>query len=239
MINETMARRYFGGANPVGRRFGWGDPPNVEYRVEIIGVVRDARYGHLRERPKPLIYFPAADERKLLIRTAGDPSALAAAVRREIASVDRNLDISEMSAVSDSREHELSRETLLARLSGFFGLVALALAAIGIYGLVAYAAARRTQEIGLRMALGAQRRQVIWFLARRILAIVTVGASIGIPAALLASRLVASQLFGVSANDPWTLGGAVCLVAVTAALAGLLPARAASQLDPLSALRHE
>jgi predicted permease len=239
MINETMARKYFGSDNPVGRRFGWGDPPHVKYSVEIVGVVRDARYGHLRESPKPLIYFPAANGRKLVIRTAGDLPALAATTRRAIAAIDRNLDISEISTVADSRERELSRERLLARLSGFFGLVALALAAVGIYGLVAYAAARRTQEIGLRMALGARRSQVVWFLMRRILTIVMAGAAMGTAAALWASRLVAGQLFGVSPNDPWTLGGAVGLVAVSAVLAGLLPARAASQMDPLRALRHE
>jgi len=174
-----------------------------------------------------------------VIRTAGDLPALAATMRREIASVDRSLDVSEISTVADSRERELSRERLLAGLSGFFGLVALVLATVGIYGVVAYAAARRTQEIGLRMALGAQRRHVIWFLMRRILTVVTAGAAIGTAAALWASRLVASQLFGISPNDPWILGGAVCLVAVSAAVAGLLPARGASRMDPLRALRHE
>jgi ABC-type antimicrobial peptide transport system permease subunit len=174
-----------------------------------------------------------------MIRAAGQPAALADTIRREIAAVDRNLEISAISTVTESRERELSRERLLASLSGFFGLLALALAAIGLYGLMAYAVVRRTQEIGIRMALGAQQREVVWLMIYRTVALVAVGVAIGIPTSLAASRLIANQLFGISPNDPWPLGAAICVVVATAGLAGLLPARRASRVDPMVALRYE
>jgi predicted permease len=240
IINETMARYYFGKANPLGRRFGfWGFKPKSVYDTEIIGVVKDVRYGNLRDAPPRLIYYPRHGGNTIEARVAGDSAAMASALRRAIQDVDKNLRIFSVDPIPQIVERALTQDKLVAKLSGFFGLLALLLAGIGLYGVMAYAVARRTQEIGIRMALGAQRQDVVWLILRETLTVILIGAAIGAPAAAASALLIRSQLFGISPTDPLTLSAAVILLTAVAALAGYLPARRAARIDPMIALRSE
>lgn len=240
IINEAMAHYYFGNANPIGRHFGWGDDPqNARYDTEIIGVAKDANYGKLRERSPRYIYFHAAGGNVLQIRTAADPVSMAASIGREIQAVDKTLRADSFDTIPQLVDRQLVREKLLAKLSSFFGALAVLLAAVGLYGLMAYAVLRRTQEIGIRVALGATRSDLVWMVLRETLTLVGVGVAIGIPAALGLAPIVSSMLFGIMPTDPVMISVAVLVMSVVATLAGYLPARRASLVDPLSALRRE
>jgi predicted permease len=239
IINETMARYYFGKANPLGKRFGWGDPPRLTYDTEIIGVVKDANYGSLRDKTRRLIYFPHQGGNLLVARASGPVATMAATIRREIQAVDKSLDISDVSAIPQLRDQALVQEQLLAELSGFFGLLALLLACIGLYGVMSYDVARRTHEIGVRMALGAQRIDIVRLVMRATMSMVVVGLIGGLGAALATTRLIASLLYDLTPNDPLTIGLAGLLLVTVAALAGYLPSRRAARVDPMEALRHE
>ncbi|MBO0862070.1 MAG: ABC transporter permease [Chloracidobacterium sp.] len=239
VINETMARYYFGNDNPLGKRFGWGDPPQLKFDTEIIGVAKDANYGNLRDKAPRLIYYPKQGGIYLVVRAAVPLAAMSATIRREIQTVDKNLEISDISAIPQLRDQALIQERLLAELSGFFGLLALLLACIGLYGVMSYNVARRTHEIGVRMALGAQRVDVVRLVMRATMSLVVVGLIAGLGAALATTRLIASLLYGLTPNDPLTIGLAGLLLVIVAALAGYLPARRAARVDPMIALRHE
>jgi predicted permease len=238
VINETMARRYFGQASPLGRRFGWGDK-EVKYDTEIIGVVRDANYGNLRDRTRPLIYFPDQGSSLIVVRAAADATALLTTIRQAIQAVDKNLEITSIRTVPQLLEQALVQERLLAKLAGFFSLLALLLACIGLYGVMSYDVARRTHEIGIRMALGAQGGHVLRMVLRETLWLVASGLVIGLGAALATLKLIESLLFGLRPTDPLTLALATLLLLAVAALAGWLPARRAARVDPMLALRHE
>jgi len=240
IINETMARYYFGETSPLGRRFGWGDPSKpIEANIEIIGVARDAVYSRLREKPRPLIYFPGQGGDVLVARAATDPAPLLAIVRKEIQVIDRSLEVSTVSTIPQLRDQALVQERLLAELSSFFGLLALLLACIGLYGVMSYDVARRTQEIGVRMALGAEAMDVVRLVMRETLSMVVIGLVAGLIAALATTRLIESLLYGLTPTDPLTIGLASLLMLTVAALAGYLPARRAARVDPMVALRTE
>jgi predicted permease len=238
IINEAMARQYFGSVAVVGRRFGWGDSPRATYNTEVVGVARNALYGDLRQGPRPLIYYPTAGGRYLIVRAGLPVSAIAGLVGREIHAVDPNLDAN-VQTVPQIRDRALVLERMLARLSGFFSIAALLLAGIGLYGVMAYGVARRTKEIGIRVALGAQRHSVVQQVFSETLGLVVVGILFGAAAALMATRLLTSTLFGVTPSDPLTLGLAMLVLIVVAALAGVVPARRAARVEPSVALRHE
>jgi predicted permease len=239
IINEAMARRYFGNANPVGKHFGWGDPPDVKYDTEIIGVADNAIYGNLREEKSSLIYFPGNRGQLLVVRAAGAPDSVIASIRNEIRAVDKNLIISGIKTVPQLIDQSLILERLLAKLSSFFGVLALLLAAIGLYGVMAYAVVRRTKEIGVRMALGAQPNNVRWMVMRETLGLVIAGVLIGVPTALAVTRFISSLLYGLTPTDPITVSLAIITIVVSAILAGFLPARTASRVDPVVALKYE
>jgi len=248
IINESMARRFFKNENPIGRRFSFdiGDcPPETICRYEIIGVVKDVKYTSLRNEGRPMFYLPftQSDTRggqmTLVVRTAGDPASIITAVRREARAIDPAAPMFEVETLDTQVAASLREERLLATLSSGFGLLALLLSCLGLYGILSYAVARRTHEIGIRMALGADRPDVLWLVLRDALRLVLLGAALGIPAALGAARLVASQLFGISAADSVSIGLATLALLAVAAVACYLPARHATRVDPLVALRCE
>jgi predicted permease len=240
IINETMARYYFGENSPLGKRFGWGDPSKpIETDIEIIGVARDAVYNNLRDKVRPLIYFPRQGGGLLVARAAVDPAPLVAMVRQEVQAVDRSLEISSVTTIHQLRDQALVQERLMAKLSSFFGLLALLLACIGLYGVMSYDVARRTHEIGIRMALGAEAMDVVRLVMRETMLLVVIGLVGGLGSALATTHLIASLLYGLTPNDPLTIALASLLLLTVAALAGYLPARRAAQVDPLVALRRE
>ena len=239
IVNEAFVRRFLDNSHPVGQHFGWGDPPKTRYTIEIVGVVNDAIYDDVRGVSQPLIYFPSETGRLYVVRTAGAPADLAGSLRREVQAVDPKLIVTAIAPVSQDVDRALVRERLLARLSGFFGVLAAALTAVGLYGLMAYAVATRTREVGIRMALGASRSRVLRAEIGAALKLVAIGVAVGIPAALASGRIIATQLFGVSAGDPATLTAVAASMTLVAALAAFGPARRASRVDPVVALRSE
>ena len=245
LINQTMARYYFGNENPIGKQITDTYPDNVA-SFEVVGVVADAKYNNVRETTPRRFYVPFFNPvvtrhsaGVLEIRTFTNVGSVAEAVRREILAVDKTLTVGDFHTMGELVDDSLNRDRLIATLSSFFGALALVLALIGLYGVMSYAVARRTNEIGVRMALGAARGNVIWLVLRETLVMVAIGIAIGLPAALAASRLVSSRLFGLSPNDPMTIALAALLLVVVAVLAGFIPARRASRVDPIVALRYE
>jgi predicted permease len=238
IVNEAFAHRFLAGRRAAGERFGWGNPPDAKYDIEIVGVARDAIYGDLRTGSPPLIYFPASGARYLIVRAA-QPSVQAAGVMRGgVQSVDRRLEV-DVRTVPELRDQALLLERMVAALSDFFGVVALLLAGIGLYGTVAYVVTRRTKEIAIRVALGAQRGRVVRDVFGETLGLTLAGAVLGGCGALLGTRVLSSLLFGVSPADPVTLGLSILVLVSVTTLAGAIPARRAARIEPTEALRQE
>jgi predicted permease len=242
-INQAAAHFYFGDANPIGRRIsipGYRGDPSW---LEIIAMVEDVKFHNLREQATPMAYLsilqypesPVTFE----VRTAMNPAYVSTAVTNAIKAIDARLPVFNVKTLSTQLDDSLVQERLVASLSSTFGALALLVAGIGLYGLMAYAVNRRTNEIGIRMALGAKPAQISRMVLRETLLLVGLGLAIGIPAAMIASRLIASELFGLQSRDPITVLMASLLTASIAVLAGFLPARRASRVDPMVALRHE
>jgi predicted permease len=242
IINQTMARYFFGDANPIGRRFGFGrDKPTA---IEIVGVVKDLRTFDMRDAVPRYLYIPYRQDDTLtqltfLVRFSGAAADTASAVRRTAQRLNPNLPIFAVKTMSAQVAESLFAEHMVAMLSIAFGALATVLAAIGLYGVMSYAVARRTREIGIRMALGAGRARVLWLVLGEVTVLALAGVASGLLAAFLLSRKVESQLFGLSPHDPATLAGAAILLLVVALLAGYVPARRATTIDPLVALRSQ
>jgi predicted permease len=243
VVDQAFVTKYLGKENPLGKRFGESaanenEPASRGY--EIIGVVRDAKYGDLRREINPMMYAPQSGSgASFEVRTAGDPQALVSVIRGVVAQIDPNLPLRDVTTESQQIDRLLFQERLVARLSGFFGLLALVLACIGLYGLLAYEVARRTRELGIRMALGAQGEDVLWLVVKRGLALTFVGAVIGIGVALGVTRYLKSMLYDVRANDPVTIGVVAALLLLVALAACFIPARRATRVDPIVTLRYE
>ena len=247
VVNEAFVKRFLSGRDPLGQRIGF-DSETSGQEMEIVGIARDAKYGSLRDQSPATVYRPYAQESEIPylyfeLRTHGDPLALIPAVRDTVASVDRKVPLFDIQTETQEIDDALLRERLFAKLSGFFGLVALSLSCIGLYGILSYSVTRRTSEIGIRMALGAQRGDVLCMVLRETLFLVLAGVAIGIPASLAATRYAASfisdVLFGVKANDLSTIGVSTAVLVVVTLFASYLPARRAMRVDPMVALRHE
>jgi predicted permease len=242
VINETMARQFFADGSPLGRRFGLGGPEKSK-QIEVVGVVRDSKFESLDEETRPMAYYVNTQQSDFVgdleARVVSDPGATGAAIRRAVREVDSRFAIDSVSTLAEQVDRSLVRERLVARLSTFFGLIALALACIGLYGILSYGVARRTNEIGIRVALGAQRGSVLWLVFREAAVLVLFGALVGVVAASASARAIESLLFGLTPTDPLAVGAAVMLLLVVAALAGWLPARRATRVDPMVALRDE
>ncbi len=241
VVSETLAQQFFAGGSPIGKRLRWEDDGPL---LEIVGVVRDAKYYDLRIARVPAFFVPVFQggwqrAKTFEIQTAGDPAALAEAVRQRVAEVDPDLLVFGAKTQEQQTQEALAVDRLIATVSGFFGLLALLLACLGLYGVLAYHTARRTKEMGIRLALGAQRNDVTGLVMRETAALFAAGAGTGLIAALLLSRFVSSLLFGISATDPRAIASAILLLLSAAMLAGYLPARRAARVDPMVALRYE
>lgn len=244
VVNQAFVKRYLHGQNPIGRHVWIGSRSSTTPPQEIIGLVADARVHNQDQKPQPFAYMPLSQDPRFFagnieVRTAGDPSGAAAEVRKAIRQVDSALPIMSIQTLRRQVYDRLNQQRLVARLSVMFSLLALILAAVGLYGVMAYWVSRRTQEIGIRMALGAKKSDVLRLVVGRGLVVTLIGAGFGLGAALGLTRLMASSLYGVKPNDPLTFIGVSLLVVGVASLASYIPARRAANIDPMVALRQE
>jgi predicted permease len=244
LVNHTLAQKYFPDQDPVGRHFGVSDhhpdPGGLEPGYSIIGVVGDTKYDDLRSAVSPTMYQPFINHRvHFEVRTAAKPELLIPAVRALVADVDHNLPPFEVMTQSEQVDRILFQERLVTRVAGFFGVLTLLLACFGLYGLLSYEIAWRTRELGIRMALGAQSRDILSLVIKQVIAIVAIGLAVGVAAALGLTRFMSEMLYNVRPNDPATIAGVAALLAVVALVACYLPARRAIHTDPIIALRHE
>jgi predicted permease len=241
IINEAAMRKFFPNEDPVGRRFGHS--PETTNQIEIIGVVRDAKYNALRDPAPPTMYitygqYPVG-AMAVVVRTAGDPAAAMPAIRETVRQVDANVPLMDMATQTDLIERRFAQERVFAQAYTLFGALALLVAAIGLFGLMSYNVTRRTTEIGIRMALGAQRQTVLQMVLRESMFLVIIGVVVGVAAALGAGRFVASLLYDLEPTDLSTAAAAIGLMLAVSGVAGYLPARRAAKLDPMRALRHD
>lgn len=257
VVNETFVKKFFPNEDPIGHHFG---TMNQKYAsdYEIVGVVADAKYNNPRDPARPMYFRPltqwntrlqepaarTAENRSMFINSitiqfAGDASGLESLVRRTLANINPNLTVIDLNSLDYQIAGNFDQERLIARLATLFGVLALVLASVGLYGITAYSVAQRTNEIGLRMALGANRNNVLALVMRSAALQVGLGLAIGVPVALLGAHLIASQLYGVSSYDPLALAAAVGVLSLFAAVAGFIPARRAASIEPMNALRTE
>ena len=244
IINEAFARKFFAKEDPIGKHIGNAEEdepgPGPQPGYTIIGMAGNTKYEELRKELGPTMYLPlVANSAHFELRTAGNPAALVGLVRDVVSRVDKNLPLFEVRTQTEQIEETLFQERLMTRLSSFFGVLALLLACIGLYGLLSYDVARRAKEVGIRMALGAERSDVLRLVVRRGIALVLVGAAAGIGAALGVTRFMASMLYDVRANDPATIAAVTILLGLVALAACWIPARRAMRVDPMVALRYE
>jgi predicted permease len=245
VVNQTLANKYFPHGDAIGHSFTVADP-SVKGSWQIVGVVRDATYNHAGEETDPMAYLAVMQLTEddqyaywLQVRTTGDPAAVAGEVRSALAEIDPNLPILEIQTIGEQLDHLIDEQRLVSQLSGFFSLLALSLCAIGLYGVMTYSVVRRTNEIGVRMALGAPSNQVLWMVLKESIVLLAIGIALGIPAALGAARAVQSGLFGLHPTDIPTLAAAIVTITAVTLVAAWFPARRATRIDPLVALRYE
>jgi predicted permease len=244
IINQRLAHDIFGGTSPIGRRLSIPTFAGDTSWYSIVGVVADAKSEDLREAVKPTIYVPTEQSVvpagvTFAVRTARDAAAEAPTVLRAVAQIDGRLSLSGMKTLNDQMDDSLLQERLVASLAGLFGILAVVLASVGLYGVMAYTVSRKTNEIGIRIALGSSRIQVARLVLREALLMVLAGLVLGIPAALATARLMRSQLYGLGPYDPMTLLFAVGVMTGVAVLACYPPATRAMRIDPMEALRYE
>jgi predicted permease len=251
VVSETFARRFFGDEDPIGKRFGPSLQASREY--EIIGVARDARYfTHDLDQPSgPLFFLPEAQAdyakinlgslflRDIVIVTTPGADVPIASIRQAMASVNPDLPITTIRSLREQVSNRFTQQRLIARLTSFFGVLSLLLASIGLYGVTAYNAGRRTNEIGVRLALGASRGHVVRLVLRNASALILFGLLLGLPLTLAVGRLLGNQLYGTSPYNPAVIGVAIVVLACSALLASIIPACRASMISPLDALRTE
>jgi predicted permease len=241
VVDEDFAKTYFPHENPLGQHLKIPDND-----MEIVGVSAKALYGNVRPDPSPVIYylynrssFPPIVQMTFELRTSGNPLAYVSAVREIVRRADPGVPVSDVKTQAAEIGQLMNQENIFARLSTAFAFLALGITCVGLYGTVSYNAARRTNEIGIRMALGAQRGRVVWMVLREVLLLIFAGFAIGVPTALATSKFVGSFLYGMKPNDPRALMAAAVILLTAAVIAGYAPARRASRIDPIAALRHE
>jgi len=250
VVNEEFARINFASENPVGHHLLLWKEKLVKEKdpardMEIVGLAKNANYGGVKEKIPPVVYlpydqgYPEPNEMVFALRTAGDPLAYINSVREIVHQADPRLPISDVRTQTAEIKDDMHQEIMLAELCSGFAILALVIACAGLYGTVSYTVARRTGEIGIRMALGARRGPVVWMVLRDVIVLAAVGLAISLPIALGTSRFIGSFLFGMKPNDPLTMAAAVTILLGAALLAGCVPARRAAHIDPMTALRHE
>lgn len=242
LINQTMARRYFGDANPVGRYIHFLHRPQEKF--EIVGMVADMKSNSLREPAPPTYYLPVFREKTdmqltFALRTTGDAGALMAGLHAVVRQTDLTVQARDPRTLDDLVNASVHQERVLARLGSFFSVFAMSLACLGLYGVLSFSVVQRTREIGVRLALGAQRRDVLSLVVGQGLKLALLGVASGLIAALVVARFLASLLYGVTATDPVAFIGVSLLLLLVAVLASWLPARRAARTDPMTALRHD
>lgn len=243
VINEAFTRKYFHGDNPIGHHIDLGSKPPQEF--EVVGVARDVKYAQIRDDVPPTAYFPYMQRKEIPpfmtfeVRSNLSDAALFNFIEQTALRVDKNVPATKLKSETEAVSEVLYLERTFATLSSAFGGLALLLAGLGLYGTIAYTVAQRTNEIGIRMAVGADRQNIVTMIVRETLIVVSAGLLVGLPIAWFASRALRSQLFGLSPHDAVSMGIAVVTIVAVAALAGGLPARRASQVDPMEALRYE
>jgi predicted permease len=244
IISERMAKDLFPpGINPIGHHYYPSFDPKPDEDVEVIGIVKDVKFRDLQEPPQYIDYIPNPQHPwgygGLAVRYNGDFNIISKEVQQAIHSIDRTLPISRITTLDQQVANSITNQRLVAQLSAFFGLLAVFLSCIGIYGLMSYIVSRRTNEIGIRIAIGASRADVRWLVMREIVLLIVIGTAVGIPVTLAGSRLVANMLFGMSGVNWISLAASVAGLLLVGLIAGYLPAQRASRVDPMVALRYE
>jgi predicted permease len=245
VVNESFVKQYFPNQNPIGRKFWWDDQDHRDKPFEVVGVVKDVIDKGLKTKPRRRHYLAIAQAEDALgmlcleIRTVGDPAGVMDAVRTEIRNFNSGLPVDNLRTLDRAIDNSISNEIIIAKLSTFFGVLALVLASIGLYGVMSYTIAGRTRELGVRIALGAQRADVLRMVLKEAMFLVVIGIAIGVPASIASSRIIASMLYGLKPYDPIALAIVIVLLATVGALAGFIPARRATKVDPMVALRYE
>jgi len=239
IVNQEFVRRYLQGRNPIGERFG-----NSKPELEIVGVVKDSHYASVKEKPYPVFYTPWRQDKEIgalefYVRTALPADRMIPQIRKVLAGLDRNLPAEHLRTLEEQVALSISSDRVVLQLSAAFAILATALAMLGLYGVMAHNVARRTQEIGIRMALGASPTRIRGMVLREMSWIVLVGLALGVPSALALARFTESQLYGVKPRDAAVVACATLALALTAAAAAYLPARRASRVSPMRALRYE
>jgi putative ABC transport system permease protein len=242
VINETMARQLFANTDPLGQHVRIGSAPNGPW-MAIVGVVGDVRHGGLEEDPQPELYVTSLQlppvNPFIILRTTGDPTLLADTVRAEVRRIDKNIPIYDLRTMSALRSDAVSTRRFILLIVGAFGVLALGLAAIGVYGVMSLIVSERTREVGVRLALGAEPSQLLTMVVGQAMKLAAIGVTLGVAVALAMAPLLDSQLYGVTSIDPITFVSVPVALLLLAALAAAVPARKAMRIDPLSALRIE
>jgi predicted permease len=241
IVNRRFAEHFFKGQSAIGKRIGFGLGPTAKLNIEIVGVVADSLYEGPREGVRRQVFVPfwGNGGAAFYVRVQSASDTAYGVLRNEVKQLDATMPVYELKTLEAQLDETLLNDRLIALLSAGFGLLATVLASIGLYGVMAFVVARRRKELGLRLALGAEPGTVLWLVMKEVLLLLSIGLAVGVPAAIGLGRYVSSQLYGIEPNDPWIAGTTVVLLALVSAAAGMIPARRASRIDPIMALRYE